>query len=64
MTNTEQRSGRNEKWFGDVVTPEMIEADEENYELWDADPACAHNVDNAPRGDGIKCTECTGWFCY
>jgi hypothetical protein len=32
-------------------------------ELWDADEDCDHNIIDAP-GGGVKCTKCTGWFCY
>jgi hypothetical protein len=31
--------------------------------LWEADPNCDHHVVCAP-GGGVKCTKCTGWFCY
>lgn len=32
-------------------------------ELYDADPNCDHRVVGAS-GGGIKCTKCSGWFCY
>jgi hypothetical protein len=32
-------------------------------DLLDADPNCEHNIVSAP-GGGVKCTKCTGWFCY
>lgn len=31
--------------------------------LLDADDNCNHHIVDAP-GGGIKCTECSGWFCY
>ena len=31
--------------------------------LLDADPKCKHKIVDAP-GGGIKCTKCSGWFCY
>jgi len=31
--------------------------------LWDADPKCIHEIINA-QGGGVKCTKCSGWFCY
>ena len=31
--------------------------------LWDAEPNCLHVVVGAP-GGGVKCTKCSGWFCY
>lgn len=31
--------------------------------LWDADPNCEHDVVCAS-GGGVKCTKCTGRFCY
>lgn len=41
---------------------EMLEEDD-NDELFDADPNCQHNL-ISPRGGGVKCTKCPGWFCY
>jgi hypothetical protein len=32
-------------------------------ELYNADPACKHEVYAAP-GGGVKCRKCPGWFCY
>jgi hypothetical protein len=32
-------------------------------DLFNADPNCEHNIVPAP-GGGVKCTKCTGWFCY
>jgi hypothetical protein len=32
-------------------------------DLWDADPECDHDVDDAP-GGGVACKRCGGWFCY
>ena len=32
-------------------------------ELWEADPNCKHDIQPA-RGGGVKCTKCSGWFCY
>jgi hypothetical protein len=34
-----------------------------DWELWDADPKCDHEVVDAP-GGGVKCNKCKGWFCY
>ncbi|MNK80467.1 hypothetical protein D3C87_1001820 [compost metagenome] len=31
--------------------------------LFEADPNCEHNL-ISPRGGGVKCTKCPGWFCY
>lgn len=31
--------------------------------LYDADPDCQHVIESAD-GGGIKCTKCSGWFCY
>lgn len=31
--------------------------------LYNADPNCKHETEIAP-GGGIKCTKCSGWFCY
>ena len=31
-------------------------------ELFDADPNCDHDV--KAHWNGVKCTKCTGWFCY
>lgn len=31
--------------------------------LWDADTKCDHDIQSQP-GGGIKCTKCTGWFCF
>ncbi len=36
---------------------------QETPELYEADPACNHNIIDAA-GGGIKCTKCKGWFCY
>lgn len=36
--------------------------EENNEELWDADPNCIHNIVDAP-GGGVKCTKCKGWMC-
>lgn len=30
--------------------------------LYHADPNCEHDVQ--PQWSGVKCTKCTGWFCY
>ena len=30
--------------------------------LYNADPNCKHNVD--AQWSGVKCTKCSGWFCY
>ncbi|MDD5649987.1 MAG: hypothetical protein PHF86_06165 [Candidatus Nanoarchaeia archaeon] len=32
-------------------------------ELFDADPKCEHEIVDVP-GGGVKCTKCTGWFCF
>lgn len=32
-------------------------------ELWDARVGCEHDIQPAP-GGGVKCTKCSGWFCY
>ena len=32
-------------------------------ELWNEDPNCEHEVEPSP-GGGVKCTKCSGWFCY
>jgi len=32
-------------------------------ELFDADPDCEHEIVDA-HGGGVKCTKCTGWFCF
>ena len=32
-------------------------------ELWDANPNCVHDIQPAP-GGGVRCTKCSGWFCY
>lgn len=32
-------------------------------ELWDANPNCIHDIQPAS-GGGVKCTKCSGWFCY
>ncbi len=34
-----------------------------NDDLFDANPHCIHDVVGAS-GGGVKCTKCTGWFCY
>lgn len=31
--------------------------------LWEADPNCVHDIQSAS-GGGIRCTKCSGWFCY
>ena len=31
--------------------------------LWDADTKCDHDIESQP-GGAIKCTKCTGWFCF
>ena len=43
----------------ELSTPELY-ADQE---LWDADHNCVHDIQSAP-GGGVKCTKCSGWFCY
>lgn len=32
-------------------------------ELWEADDSCRHEIVSAA-GGWIRCTKCTGWFCY
>lgn len=39
------------------------DSDTEQTELFDADPKCEHEIVDAPSG-GVKCTKCTGWFCF
>jgi hypothetical protein len=34
-----------------------------NMELYEADPECEHEVEDAP-GGGVRCTKCSGWFCF
>lgn len=36
---------------------------QEVQELWDADPNCEHDIQPAT-GGGVRCTKCSGWFCY
>jgi hypothetical protein len=36
---------------------------EKETELFDADPNCKHEIVDAP-GGGVKCSKCTGWFCF
>lgn len=36
---------------------------DKDEELWQANPDCEHNIICAP-GGGIKCTKCSGWFCW
>lgn len=36
---------------------------QEVQELWDADPNCVHDIQPAT-GGGVRCTKCSGWFCY
>ena len=31
--------------------------------LYNADQNCKHKIVCAP-GGGVKCTKCSGWFCY
>jgi hypothetical protein len=33
------------------------------WELWNADPKCKHKI-VYPKGGGVKCSKCDGWFCY
>ena len=42
--------------------PKSYEESEE-WDLFDADPNCKHEVVDAP-GGGVKCKHCSGWFCY
>ena len=37
-----------------------LDADDE---LWGADPKCDRRIKSAS-GGGVKCTKCSGWFCY
>ncbi len=42
---------------------EPLEEDEdEAEELFDADPTCEHDV--RAQQSGVKCSKCSGWFCY
>ena len=36
--------------------------EQDDDELWDADPTCKHEIECAP-GGGVKCTKCSGWYC-
>lgn len=50
----------------DLIQKVLDEFTEHVYtdeDLFDADPNCKHKVICAP-GGGVKCTKCSGWFCY
>jgi hypothetical protein len=36
---------------------------DEEHDLFDADPNCEHETKLHPSG-GIVCKKCSGWFCY
>lgn len=40
-----------------------ISREDDERNLWHADPDCEHNVVGVS-GGGVKCTKCSGWFCY
>ncbi|PHE64435.1 hypothetical protein COF68_06250 [Bacillus toyonensis] len=35
----------------------------EDEPLYNADENCEHDIQPA-NGGGVKCTKCSGWFCY
>lgn len=43
-----------------MTDPETDDA--ETVVLYNADPDCDHDVQ--PQWSGVKCTKCSGWFCY
>lgn len=45
------------------MTQELFDEFAKNADLFDADPECKHEIVDAP-GGGVKCTKCTGWFCF
>ena len=52
------------KWYANYSEIDWGHASKKsNEKLWDADPNCKHNIESAI-GGGIRCTKCTGWFCY
>lgn len=46
-----------------TVEPEEPKSRGVQGELWNADPDCDHHIVSAP-GGGVKCTNCSGWFCF
>ncbi|MBE3085603.1 MAG: hypothetical protein IMZ64_05225 [Bacteroidetes bacterium] len=65
------------QWYTkEIAMPAMVEMSDEKKvkqttpngdpipDLFNADPNCDHNIVCAPSGGGVKCTKCTGWFCY
>jgi hypothetical protein len=42
---------------------EIVEPIWTTEDLLNADPNCKHVVVDA-LGGGVKCTKCTGWFCF
>ena len=50
----------------ETVVKDFVEAGghfEEEDLMYNADPNCDHKIELVPDG-GIKCTKCSGWFCY
>ena len=41
----------------------LAEHQEEIGPLWEADPACWHELDKSCV-DGVRCTKCGGWYCF
>lgn len=53
------------KGYADVyeITEYLDGRKKEELLLWDAKKGCEHEVKSAS-GGGIKCKNCSGWFCY
>lgn len=41
----------------------LDDVENEEDELWNADPNCKHRIECAS-GGGVRCVKCGGWFCY
>lgn len=49
------------------LDPRPLCRDEQNskHGLYDATPGCDGRIyDDFYRGGGVKCTKCSGWFCF
>ena len=44
---------------------EICKEYQKNWELFGADPNCDGRIySDFYGGGGVKCTKCSGWFCY
>jgi len=53
--------GTTETWTWHNDRGWCLEEKTDDFELFDADPTCTHDIQTLD--SGVKCKKCRGWFC-